>query len=162
MKKDTLCHLCTTKWHNSSKLLRVYIYMYMVYVHWVQYTSLIERTAYQACRLNSSITRRGREVWRLILHKGQACLWWFRQTVALATCRETEMVGCGGGGILRQQGLFRLCLNTDNSCRLGVANRYIKAVKRLVRHDNGILQEQPASGGSTTHEDKDEAPSVDT
>lgn len=73
--------------------------------------SLIEWTAYQACRLNSSITRRGQEVWQLILHKVQACLWWFRQTVALATCRETEMVGCGRGRILRQQGLFPLCLN---------------------------------------------------
>lgn len=37
-----------------------------------------------------------------------------------------------------------LCLSADNSCRLGVANRYIKAVKGPLRRDDVILQEQPA------------------
>lgn len=95
--------------------------------------------------------RWGQGVWRFILHRGQARLWWFRQTVAVTTCRERQRrrelgEGRGGeGGIWGgENSSLPLCLSTDDPCRLGVANRYIKAVKRPLRHDDGILQEQPA------------------
>lgn len=98
--------------------------------------SLAEWRDYQTCRL-AAVPQDEGKMWRLMLRRGQARLWWFRQTVAVTACRETEVV-VGGGPSLP------LCLSTDNSCRLRVANRYIKAVKGPLRHDDGFLQEQPA------------------
>lgn len=52
----------------------------------------------------------------------------------------------GVGGLIWDSEDFSLplCLSTDDSCRLRVANGYIKEVKGPLRHDDGILQEQPA------------------
>lgn len=130
--RSDFCTVCLVYWTSSSGLN----------VLDVAVCRRAEWTACQTCRL-AAAPRRGQGVWRLILHRGQARLWWFRQTVAVTACRETKK-GVGWGFSDGEASFLPLCLSTDDYCRLGVANRYIKAVKGPPRHDNGILREQPA------------------
>ena len=111
--------------------------------------------------------RRGQEVWRLILHRGHARLWWFRQTVAVTTCSETEMGGWVGGeregGDLRQRGLLSSSVFkhrqflSPRGCKQ--IHKGSKATAEAWQWDSSGAA---ASSPVLTREDEDEASSAET
>lgn len=105
----------------------------------------------------SCTTRWGQEVWRLILHRGQAGLWWFRQTVAVTACRETET-----RGDLRQRGLLSSSVFKH---RQSLSPRGSKEIHKGSKGTSEAWRWDSSGASSSlllTHEDEDEASSANT